>query len=163
LQRLLFCSLPLLLLVYLVLVYLVIGNYVGPGLGRYAVELLGHTAITFLLLTLALSSGVRIWWASSWLRYRRMLGPGLFCSFYASLHVLSFVAFHPGMVAQIWFEIQERPYIAVGMMAFVPLTLLVLSSNHWSMRRLRRNWKRLHRLVYLILGTVMYWLRRCSC
>ncbi len=39
--------------------------------------------------------------------------------------------------------------------AMRPLTLMALSSNHWSMQRLRRNWKRLHRLVYLILMLVL--------
>ena len=112
------CLLPL-----WVLVYQLAWDRLGPDPGQYLVEYLGHTAICLLLLTLALSSAVRVWQKSPWLRYRRLLG--LFSIFYASLHVLSFVAFILGWQwFEIWLEILERPYITLGMLAFAPLTLI---------------------------------------
>ncbi len=143
------CSLPM-----AVLVYLGLDNRLGPDPGQYVIEYLGHTAISLLLLTLALSSAVSLGWSSAWLRHRRMLG--LFCFFYASLHVMSFVAFILAWQwGEIWQEISERPYITMGMLAFVLLMLMAISSNRWSMRRLGRNWKRLHRVVYPALVLVL--------
>ena len=49
-------------------------------------------------------------------------------------------------------ELSKRPYIIVGMLGFVCLFLLAITSNRFAMRKLGSRWKKLHRLVYLILG-----------
>jgi sulfoxide reductase heme-binding subunit YedZ len=60
---------------------------------------------------------------------------------------------------EIWLDILDRPFITVGMLAFVLLVPLALTSSRYAMRRLGRNWKRLHRLAYLIpvLGVLHFW------
>lgn len=56
-------------------------------------------------------------------------------------------------------DILKRPFIAVGMLAFVLLVPLAVTSTNAMMRRLGRNWARLHQLVYIIpaLGVLHFW------
>ena len=51
---------------------------------------------------------------------------------------------------EIWLDIVDRPFITVGMLALILLLPLAISSNQSMTRRLGRNWKRLHRLAYVI-------------
>ena len=52
-------------------------------------------------------------------------------------------------------ELVERPYIAVGAIALLGLSALAATSTRWSMRRLGKGWKKLHRMVYPILLIVL--------
>lgn len=120
----------------------------------------GGWALRFLLITLAVTP-LRI--LSGWrevIRYRRMLG--LFAFFYATLHVLTYVFLDLGLYwAQIAEDVVKRPYITVGFTAFVLLVPLAVTSTRGMMRRLGRNWQRLHRTVYVIgvLGVLHFlWL-----
>lgn len=143
------CALPL-----AILVVLGVQQQLGPDPGQYVVEYLGHSALILLLLTLGLSSAVRLGLASRWLRHRRMLG--LYSFFYAFLHLFSFIAFILAWQwGEIWLELRERPYITMGMLALALLLPLAATSNRWSMGRLGRRWKRLHRLVYPALLLVL--------
>ena len=82
------------------------------------------------------------------LRYRRMLG--LMAFFYVVLHIFVWLAFDrqydwPRILADLY----KRPYIMVGMAAFVLLVPLAVTSNDWSIRRLgAMGWRKLHRLAY---------------
>jgi sulfoxide reductase heme-binding subunit YedZ len=49
-------------------------------------------------------------------------------------------------------ELRKRPYIIVGALGFLSLLMLAATSNRYSQRRLGSRWKKLHRLVYVILG-----------
>lgn len=145
----LLCQLPLAWLFYL-------GwqQQLGPDPGQFVVESLGHDAIRLLLITLALSSIARLSGQLVWLRFRRMVG--LFSFFYAALHILAFLGFI--LVwdwAQIGQEIIERPYITMGMAAFLCMLPLAITSNRPAMRALGRRWQRLHRLVYPALVLVL--------
>lgn len=133
-------------------------------LGANPVETLSHRtgdwSLRFLLLTLAVTP-VRRW--TGWNRlqqFRRMLG--LFAFFYVSLHFAVYLIFDQffdwtAIVA----DVIKRPYITIGFAAFLLLIPLAITSTHGMMRRLGRNWQRVHRLVYLIavLGVLHYaWL-----
>ena len=109
----------------------------------------GDWGLRFLLLTLAMTP-LRQLLRQSWpLRYRRMLG--LFAFFYVCIHLLSYIVLDQFFDWQeIWADILKRPFITVGMTAFVLLLPLAVTSNKAMMRRLGRNWPRLHRLVYVI-------------
>ncbi|HXH02257.1 MAG TPA: protein-methionine-sulfoxide reductase heme-binding subunit MsrQ [Candidatus Competibacteraceae bacterium] len=136
----------------------------GPGLGANPVETItrftGDWTLRFLLLTLALTP-LRLLAGWSWpLHYRRMLG--LFTFFYAALHFATYLLLDLtldwGALAE---DIAKRPYITVGFSAFVLLVPLAVTSTNGWMRRLGRNWKRLHRLVYplAVLGVLHFlWL-----
>ena len=92
------------------------------------------------------------------LRFRRMLG--LFAFFYASLHFLVYAVLDQGLdLAVIVEDVIERPYITIGMTALLLLIPLAVTSTNGMMRRLGRNWRKLHRLVYVIavLGVWHFW------
>ena len=111
---------------------------------------LGTWALNFLLITLAVTPLIKL---SGWrwpIHLRRMLG--LFCYFYAVLHLTSYLWLDKFFFwDEIWQDILKRPYITVGMLALVLLTPLAATSNNFSIRRLGGPmWAKLHRLVYLI-------------
>lgn len=108
----------------------------------------GRDALALLLTSLAVTPVRRI---TGWNRVqmvRRMLG--LWSFFYAGSHFTIYAVFnHLGDVAAIWADVVERPFIFSGMLALVILVALALTSTTAAIRRLGRNWQRLHRLVYL--------------
>ncbi len=126
-------------------------GFVSDTLGANPFEVLtratGEWALRFLLLTLAMSP-LRGILGQAWpLRYRRMLG--LYAFFYASVHLLTYLWFDQFFDwGEILRDIGKRPFITLGMLAFVLLLPLALTSSRAMMRRLGRHWKPLHRLIY---------------
>lgn len=119
----------------------------------------GIWALRFLLVTLAVTP-LRDWTGWTWLiAYRRMLG--LFAYFYLGLHFLTYAVLDLGLDLSILAEdIAKRPFITIGVLAFLLLTPLAVTSTRGWMRRLGRRWKKLHRLVYpaAVLGVWhFYW------
>jgi sulfoxide reductase heme-binding subunit YedZ len=93
-------------------------------------------------------------------RLRRQFG--LFSFFYACLHVAIYVGLDVGPdVASLREDVMERPFIVVGLVAFVLLIPLAATSNQFSIRRLGRAWKRLHLLSHLIvlLAIAHFWMQ----
>lgn len=123
-------------------------------------DVTGQWGLRLLLLTLAVTPLRRLTgWA--WLqRFRRMLG--LFVFFYASLHFATWVWLDQELNwANIVADIVKRPYVTVGFTAWVLLVPLAFTSTRGMMRRLGRDWARLHRAVYVVavLGVLHYiWL-----
>lgn len=119
----------------------------GPDPAEQVMGRSGQWALRMLLLTL-LVSPLRQWTAWSMiLSCRRILG--LFSFFYASMHLASFshfyIAWQPSLLLE---ELIKRSYIAAGLTAWLlMLPLAITSSKAWQ-RRLRRNWRKLHRLIY---------------
>lgn len=126
----------------------------NDGLGANPIEKLTHETgqwtLRLLLITLSISP-LRQWSGhASWLRLRRMLG--LYCYFYCCCHFsIWFVADHSLDLGDMLEDVIKRPYISLGFSAFMLLLPLALTSNAAMLRRLGRNWKRLHQLVYVIL------------
>lgn len=77
---------------------------------------------------------------------------GLYAFLYVSIHLSIFVFLdYGGDIAWILEEITMRRYAIVGFIAFLLLVPLAATSTSWAMRKLGgKNWKRLHKLVYLI-------------
>lgn len=120
----------------------------------------GSWALNLLLAGLAITPLRRLG-APGWLlRLRRMLG--LYAFFYASIHLLIYLWLDqlfdwPAIVH----DIIKRPFITVGMAAFALLLPLAITSTDGWLRRLKRRWGQLHRLVYplAVLAVVHYlWL-----
>ena len=137
-------------------------NDLGPDPAQALSIETGEWALRFLLLTLAITPFRQIFRVAEIARLRRMVG--LFAFFYASIHFLSWMAFILGFrwlaIAE---ELVERPYITVGFMAYVILFLLGVTSTNSMVRRLGKNWKRLHKFVYAasILAIVhLLWILR---
>jgi sulfoxide reductase heme-binding subunit YedZ len=149
------CLLPLAWLIY---------EGFTDGLGANPVERITHrtglAALTLLLVTLSISP-LRRWTGLLWLvQYRRLLG--LFAFFYGCLHLLIYLVLDqsfsiPAMIA----DVGKRPFITMGMLAWLSMLPLALTSTQKSIRRLGKNWRRLHRLIYLAAaaGAIhFYWL-----
>lgn len=108
---------------------------------------LGLWSLRFLVVGLAISP-LRRFANINLIRYRRPVG--LLAFAYAVLHVTVYVWMDQGLdVAAIWKDIVKRPYITVGLLAFLILVPLAATSNNFSIRRLGPAWQRLHRWVYL--------------
>jgi sulfoxide reductase heme-binding subunit YedZ len=138
-------------------------SFFQDGLGANPVEALLHFAgrwtLVFLLLGLSATPLRRLSGWSRIIKVRRILG--LFAFFYASLHLLVYLSLDQGFAwGFILEDVVERPYITVGVSAFLLLVPLALTSTKGWIRRLGRRWQKLHRLVYPagILGVVhFYW------
>jgi len=103
-------------------------------------------ALRLLLLTLAITPLQRLI-RRPIMVLRRPLGLAAFA--YALLHFIAYVALESGFdLASVWEDILERPYITVGVICLSLLFPLALTSTDGMVRRLGRNWRRLHRLVY---------------
>lgn len=92
------------------------------------------------------------------IKYRRAIG--LLAFIYVCLHLLTYLLLDQQWDwATIWKDITKRPYIIIGMLAFLGLVPLALTSNTYSIRRLgAAGWKKLHKLVYVVavFGAVHY-------
>ena len=133
-------------------------------LGANPVETLSHRtgdwSLRFLLLTLAVTPLRRLSGWNGLQKFRRMLG--LFAFFYVCLHFGVYLIFDQFFDwAGIVEDVAKRPYITVGFTGWLLLIPLAVTSTNGMIKRLGRNWQRLHRLVYLIgiLGVLHYlWL-----
>ena len=108
---------------------------------------LGDWALRFLLLGLALTP-IKIITKQAWpLRYRRILG--LLAFFYASLHVLVYVVLDlSGSWTAFVDEVPKSPYILLGLLSYILLVPLAVTSTKYFQRRLAKRWFVLHSLVY---------------
>jgi len=112
---------------------------------------LGQWGLIFLLCGLALTPIRRLFGVSLVMRWRRPIG--LYAAFYLFLHLLAFYFFYLGADwSEFWHELKERPYITLGMLAFVMLLPLVVTSTRAAQRALGSHWKKLHQSVYWIVG-----------
>ena len=133
-----------------------------PSLGvdpvRRVLGIFGHTTLNLLLLTLAVSPLRVLTGNANVLRLRRMLGVYTFS--YALLHFLTYVGPFQGFSwSAIVKDLVKRPYITIGFTALLMLLALAVTSTNGWMRRLKRRWQQLHRLIYVIvvLGVWHYW------
>ncbi len=118
----------------------------------------GLWALRLLMITLAITPLRQLTGQSVLIRFRRMLG--LYAFFYASLHLAAYLGLDlRGYWAQIFEEIVKRPYITVGFSAWLLLLPLAVTSTKGWIKRLGRNWARLHKLVYAIgvLAVLHFW------
>ena len=119
---------------------------------------LGIWALRFLMLTLAITPLRQLTGWNVLVRFRRMLG--LYAFAYASLHFAAYLGLDlRGFWAQVFEDIVKRPYITVGFIAWLLLVPLAVTSTKGWIKRLGRNWGRLHKLVYAIgvLAVLHFW------
>jgi len=148
------------LIPFALLVYKTVTNQLGADPAKTIVLFTGEWAIYFLFITLAVTPLRRLISSKKihfrWLQtHRRMLG--LFTLFYAILHVLAFLVFILGLDFSLFGkELVERPYILITIPAVILLIALGVTSTQATMRRLGKNWIRLHKCIYLI--AILAWL-----
>ena len=80
------------------------------------------------------------------MKFRRAIG--LLTFYYIVCHLLVWAILDVQIVSEMWADIIKRPYITIGMAAFVLMLPLAITSNNWSVRQLGRKWRSLHKLVY---------------
>lgn len=152
---------PLVFIVALVPLAVLAWRFFHDGLGanpiREAEIQTGLWTLRFLAVTLALSPVRRTLGWNVLSKYRRMLG--LFTFFYACVH-LSMWAGVDWFFAwgDMWHEIVKHKYILIGMLTWIILLPLAITSTRAWVRRLGKRWARLHRLVYVaaVTGTIHY-------
>ena len=128
----------------------------------------GETALLLLLLSLTVTPVRRLFGANRVQRVRRMLGVWSFA--YALTHLSVYLIFDQLCYSAstcefnaIWQDILKRRFIFVGQLAFLCLLLLALTSTTGWVRRLKKNWARLHRLAYVaaVAGVIHFiWIQK---
>jgi sulfoxide reductase heme-binding subunit YedZ len=109
----------------------------------------GTWTITFLCLTLAMSPLSWITSFSQWVQLRKTLG--LFTFFYGFLHfTIWYWLDHDFNFTAMISDVIKRPFITMGFIALLIMSLLAITSNKVAMRLLGGKWKILHRFIYLI-------------
>jgi sulfoxide reductase heme-binding subunit YedZ len=149
------CLIPLALLVYRALT-----NTLGPDPTAAITFCTGSTALNLITISLAVTPLRRLSPRLNWLiKFRRLLG--LFAFFYASLHLMTYIALYAGFdLNTITADVFKRRFISAGMVAWLLLLPLAATSTNWAIRKLGgKRWNRLHKLVYVaaILGVIHYW------
>lgn len=118
----------------------------------------GLWALRLLMATLAITPLRQLTGQPAPIRFRRMLG--LYAFFYACLHLTAYLTLDlRGYWTQIFEEIVKRPYITVGFTAWLLLVPLAVTSTQGWIRRLGRNWGKLHKTVYAVgvLAVLHFW------
>ena len=121
----------------------------GADPGEAVTRYLGEWAIRALLLALAVSPAARALKRPRLVRYRRLCG--LFAFAYALAHFAAYFALLAGLSPPAVLEdLVDRPYITAGIAALLCLVPLAITSTRGWQRRLKRNWRSLHRVVYVV-------------
>jgi sulfoxide reductase heme-binding subunit YedZ len=114
----------------------------------------GKTSVLILVASLAVTPVRKVLGWNVLQKTRRLLG--LFAFFYAAVHVGVYLYFEQGLAwGFIWEDVIERPFIFSGTAAFLLMVPLALTSTRGWIRRLGKNWVRLHRLVYVAAGAAL--------
>ena len=132
-----------------IIVYQLTYDKLGPEPVDRIINHFGEWTLIFVLLTLSMTPLKKITSSLEWIKFRRMLG--LFAFFYASIHMLSYV----GLDYRFDFEpliddVLKKKFIFIGFSAWLLLIPLAITSSDKMVRILKKNWKKLHRLVYII-------------
>ena len=147
---------------FLIISYKIIFNKLGPEPVKEITHFTGEWTLIFICLTLAMSPLKKLTNLNFWVKVRRMLG--LFVFFYASLHLLTYVGIDYRFSWQpIFDDVLKKKYIFVGFAAWVLLIPLTITSSQKMILLLKQNWKKLHRLIYVIaiLGSLHFiWLSK---
>ena len=133
---------------------------VGANPQEFAIRTTGMMTLVFLTITIAITPIRKIFGANSIVKLRRMVG--LFAFFYGVLHLTTYVWFDRLFnFRSVVEDVARRPFILVGMSAFILMIPLAITSTNKMVKRLGgKTWARLHRVVYLaaVAGVVHFWM-----
>jgi len=137
----------------------------NDGLGANPIQVItfstGTWTLVFLLTTLSITPLRRLTRQLWLIQFRRLIG--LFAFFYACLHFATYIWLDKFFdLHEVVKDVGKRPFITAGFTAFVLLIPLAATSARGMIARLGgKNWRRLHRLIYVsaVAGVVHYiWL-----
>ncbi len=137
-------------------------NQIGP----YLVEPINvleraYGEIALILMVVGLTvTPLRKWTGVNLIKFRRAIGVAAF--FFVLAHFLVFAVLDVQSISRVWEETVKRPYVTVGMLSFLMLIPLAVTSNNLSVRKMgAAAWRKMHKLTYpaAILGAIHYlWL-----
>lgn len=143
----------------LMYLYILIENdSLGADPVKDMIHFLGKTGLNFLLITLMVTPLTKRFKQPLLVRLRRPLG--LHCFAWLCLHITAFLWFELDWEWGLLFEeVIKRPYLTLGMLAWVILLLLSITSLNAIKRKMKKAWFSLHRWVYvaLLLGIIHYY------
>jgi sulfoxide reductase heme-binding subunit YedZ len=118
---------------------------------------MGEITLQLLIIGLAITPA-RKYLGLNLLKFRRAIGVMAFV--YVVVHLGIWVLLDMSLRwEQMWGDIWKRPYITIGMVAFLAMIPLAVTSNNWSVRKLgAASWRKIHKLVYpiAVLGAVHF-------
>lgn len=121
---------------------------------------LGDWALRFLLLSLTVTPAARVFSFIQLIAYRRMIG--LWAFTYVCFHLSSYIVLDQFFDwSEIWTDILKRTFITLGMVSFLLLLpMAITSTKGWVKRLGAKTWKRIHRAIYVIapLASVHYFM-----
>lgn len=127
----------------------------GANPAEYLTRSSGYWALVGLMMALAVTPLRRFIGQPALVSLRRMLG--LFAWFYAALHVTGWALWEAGFSPALMLDdIVQRTFVTLGVIAFLPMTLLAITSTRGWIRRLKQRWQQLHRVVYAV-GILVVW------
>ena len=132
----------------------------GANPTEFVTRTTGMLALVFLTVSLAVTPVRRVTGANWLVKFRRILG--LLAFLYGALHLMTYVAFDRFFnLKSVPADIFKRPFIAIGMTAFVLMIPLAITSTNKMVTRLGgKTWSSLHRIIYLagVAGVLHYWM-----
>ena len=150
------------LIPFLIIIYKIFFNQLGPEPVKEITHHTGEWTLIFIIITLAMSPLKKITELNIWISFRRMLG--LFVFFYATIHLMTYIFIDYRFDwQQIYNDVLKKKYIFIGFSAWLLLIPLAATSSQKMTKLLKQNWKKLHRLIYVIaiFGALHYiWLSK---
>ncbi len=140
--------------------YLGLNGDLGPDPVKALEHEYGEIALQLIIIGLCITP-LRRFLSVNLIKFRRTFGVLAFT--YVVLHLSVWAFLDVQTLDRVWADIVKRPYITIGMLGFVLLLPLAVTSNNWSVRKLGAAWRRLHLLTYpaAVLGALHYvWLAR---
>src|SRR5210317_383330 len=133
----------------IIILYRIFFNQLGPEPIKEITHHTGEWTLLFLIFTLSMTPLKKLTNLSIWISFRRMFG--LFAFFYASLHLITYVGldyrFDLNSISK---DVLTKKFIFIGFAAWLLMVPLAITSSKKMMNLLKHNWKKLHKLVYVI-------------
>ncbi|ANI30302.1 sulfite oxidase subunit YedZ [Yersinia entomophaga] len=110
----------------------------------------GRMTLKLLLATLLVTPLARYGKQPLLMRCRRLLG--VWCFAWGTLHLASYSVLELGLsnIGLLGKELVTRPYLTLGIISWLLLFALAVTSTQWAQRKMGPNWQKLHNFVYLI-------------
>ncbi|MEZ5385639.1 MAG: protein-methionine-sulfoxide reductase heme-binding subunit MsrQ [Prosthecobacter sp.] len=118
----------------------------------------GVLTLVFLVLTLLVTPLWKIFGWTWLVKQRRLLG--LYAFLYGTAHLLAYLAGDRDWRWQtVPGDVWQRPFVAIGMLSFLLMVPLAVTSTNAMVQKLgARRWRLLHRLTYLVaIGGVVHY------
>ncbi|MET0867408.1 MAG: ferric reductase-like transmembrane domain-containing protein [Pseudorhodoplanes sp.] len=141
--------LALLMLPVGILIQAYAANGVPARLWSDLVHRTGYWALIFILVALAITPIRRSGRFGGLLEVRRLIGVGAFV--YATAHIALYITDEKFDLIKVALEIVKRLYLTIGLISWLGLLALAITSNDTMVKKLgAARWRRLHQITYFV-------------